>query len=143
MKLILYFLFISFLNSNIMVDQDSLESPVSIKVNISNIKSDKGTIHVGLYSTQTTWLRNPLYGKIAQIENGLAYVEFEGLEKGEYAISLFHDENDNEKLDTGWFGIPKEPYACSNGAKGKFGPPKWDDAVFKYDNKLVEQTIKL
>ncbi|MDR1437149.1 MAG: DUF2141 domain-containing protein, partial [Candidatus Symbiothrix sp.] len=47
-----------------------------------------------------------------------------------YAVSIFHDENDNGKLDTGVFGIPKERTGNSNNARGSYGPPKFDDCKF-------------
>ncbi len=137
---ILLFLFTASVYSG---NAQNADNATSIRVFIQNISSEEGTIRVGLYNSKTTWLNKAVVGKVSKIENGNAVVEFSGIEKGNYAISLYHDENDNEELDTGWFGIPKEPYACSNGAKGKFGPPKWDDAVFLFDNKLVEHIIKL
>ena len=39
-------------------------------------------------------------------------------------------------------GIPIEDYACSNGAKGFMGPPKYSDAKFKLsESKII--TIKI
>ena len=49
---------------------------------------------------------------------------------GSYAISTYHDENDNDKLDKNIVGIPKEAYGFSNDATGFMGPPKWEDAKF-------------
>jgi uncharacterized protein (DUF2141 family) len=50
------------------------------------------------------------------IDTGLEFtVE---LLEGEYAISLYHDVNGNNKLDTGLYGIPVEGYGFSNHAKG-------------------------
>lgn len=49
---------------------------------------------------------------------------------GSYAVTVYHDENGNGKLDTNWIGIPKEPVAVSNNAKGRMGPPKYKDAMF-------------
>ena len=37
---------------------------------------------------------------------------------------LFHDENGNGKMDTGFLGIPTEGVVVSNQAKGFMGPPK-------------------
>ena len=36
-----------------------------------------------------------------------------GLPEGEYAISLFHDENENKELDTNFIGIPKEAFGST------------------------------
>ncbi|MDR2086592.1 MAG: DUF2141 domain-containing protein, partial [Dysgonamonadaceae bacterium] len=56
---------------------------------------------------------------------------------GDYAVSIFHDENDNYKLDTGMFGIPVEKTGFSNNAKGVMGPPKFKDCVVKIEEDLV------
>jgi len=38
----------------------------------------------------------------------------EVLPNGEYVISMFQDKNGNGKLDTYFFGIPKEPIGITN-----------------------------
>ena len=66
---------------------------------------------------------------------------------GTYAISLIHDVNSNNKLDTRWFppGMPSEDVGASNNAEGgPFGPPPWDKAKFKINKKEVRiKTIKM
>jgi hypothetical protein len=47
--------------------------------------------------------------------------------------------NDNKKLDTNWIGIPSEGTCTSNNAKGRFGPPKWKDALFAYRGGQLAQ----
>lgn len=113
----------------------------TVTVDISDVGSDEGHLHIGLYSDETNWLQNAPYGKKAKIINGAASVVFENIPIGDYAISIFHDENDNGELDANFLGIPNEPFACSNGAKGRFGPPKWSDAVFKVEEPTVKQVI--
>ena len=54
-----------------------------------------------------------------------------------YAISVFHDKNDNKKMDTNFIGIPKEPIGCSNGATGFMGPPKYKKAKFTVATDVV------
>jgi len=49
---------------------------------------------------------------------------------GQYAVRLFHDVNGNGQFDTNPFGIPTEPFAFSNNARGRFGPATWEEAVF-------------
>lgn len=62
---------------------------------------------------------------------------------GEYAVAVFADVNGNGKLDSNFFGIPKEPVAVSRDAKGRFGPPKFEDASFKVGDGLTIQTLTL
>lgn len=41
------------------------------------------------------------------------------------AVSAYHDQNDNQKLDKNALGIPLERYGFSNNPKRGFGPPKY------------------
>lgn len=54
----------------------------------------------------------------------------EGLPEGAYAVSLYHDENGNGRLDTNEMRIPIEPWGFSNDAIGLFGPASFEDARF-------------
>lgn len=67
----------------------------------------------------------------ATIQDGVATAVFDSLPVGAYAVSAFHDENDNGKLDFRFYGAPKERYGFSNGARGRFGPPDFSDAAFR------------
>jgi uncharacterized protein (DUF2141 family) len=67
----------------------------------------------------------------------------EDLPYGEYAIKLYHDENENGKMDRNMMGIPKEDYAFSNNAKGSFGPADYEDAKFEFVKSGQKQEITL
>jgi uncharacterized protein (DUF2141 family) len=91
---------------------------------------------VAIFNKPDNWLsssaekppfRNAVYA-VSNTEN--AKVIIEDLPVGSYAISIFHDLNENEKLDTNFVGFPKEPFAFS-APMGKFGPPKFEQAIFK------------
>jgi uncharacterized protein (DUF2141 family) len=59
------------------------------------------------------------------------------------SIRAFRDENNNQKLDLGNFGIPKEPYAFSNNAQAQFGPPKPEATRFELQPGQNSQTITI
>ena len=103
----------------------------TITLEFEGIKSNKGSLFVALYNTEDTFLKKPLNGTIVKIVNKKAIVVLKGISAGVYAISVFHDINDNKKMDTNFLGIPKEPIGMSNNAKGFMGPPKYKDAKFK------------
>lgn len=109
----------------------------TITANFSGMKSDKGDLFVALYNKEGEFLKKSFKGSIVTINNKTATAIFENIPKGEYAISCFHDENDNKKMDTRIFGIPKEPIGMSNDAKGFMGPPKYSDAKFLVDKNLT------
>jgi uncharacterized protein (DUF2141 family) len=53
-------------------------------------------------------------------------LRFENLEPGTYAVTLFHDENANARLDT-MFGVPKEGFGFSRNPVVRFGAPRFDN----------------
>jgi len=115
---------------------------VTLTVQVTGLKSDKGRVYVALYDSSDQWLKKPVRRENVDIVDGKATKVFKDMPVGDYAISSYHDENLNQELDAGLFGIPTEPWACSRGAKGKLGPPKWKDARFKLSAESSELTIK-
>jgi uncharacterized protein (DUF2141 family) len=116
-----------------------------IVVTIVGFESDKGQIMVALWDEPDRFPtgEHHVAALRAVIKDGTAQVEFADVAPGEYALSVFHDENDNGELDTGFMGIPREPIGASNDARGRFGPPRFDDARFDVDQSVVELTINL
>ncbi len=120
------------------------EETFDLTIEISGMDTDKGKVFIALYNSKENFLKSSKdnKGTSAIVKNKKAVAYFKGLKKGEYAISLFHDENDNKKMDTKIFGIPKEPYGFSNNATGFMGPPKYKDAKFSLDsNKTISISV--
>jgi len=113
-----------------------------IQLQIDNIANDEGQLLIGLYDSETNWLNKIYVGKVAAISNGTVAISFENILLGVYAISVFHDEDNNGKLKT-FLGIPTESTGSSNNAPARFGPPKWEDAKFTLTEKTVYQEITL
>ena len=114
----------------------------SINLSISGMKSDKGDVYIALYNSEKGFLKKTFKTTIVKVTDKKASASFTGLLKGVYAISVFHDKNDNKKMDTNFLGIPKEPIGMSNDAKAFMGPPKYKDAKFMVDKNL-NMTIKV
>ncbi len=72
-----------------------------------------------------------------------AQVVFARLPQGVYAVSLFHDENLNGKLDSGFMRIPKEGYGFSNNPSKRFGLPKYEETTFVLSQPQSAIEIKL
>ncbi|UTN04147.1 DUF2141 domain-containing protein [Flavobacterium bizetiae] len=103
---------------------------VKLTVSVSGIKNNAGTVKVGLYNSEGTFLKTTYKSVGSEIKNNKVVVVFDNLPAGDYAISTYHDENNNGKLDKNMMGIPSEDYAASNNAKGFMGPPSYKDAKF-------------
>jgi uncharacterized protein (DUF2141 family) len=115
----------------------------SLEVNVNNIKSKKGSIRIGLFTSEKDFLKNAAEGKVVKVTGAEVTVVFENLLPGEYALSVIHDENENGKLDSNVFGVPKEGFAFGNNAMGPFGPPSFEKAKIVIGDHVVRQVINL
>ncbi|TVZ27602.1 uncharacterized protein (DUF2141 family) [Gillisia sp. Hel_I_86] len=114
-----------------------------ISVSVENIKSDKGTIFFGVYSENTFMKKAPEFRAKSEIVDGIASAIFKDLPPGTYAISCFHDKNDNSQMDFEPTGMPLEPYGISNNNINDYGPPIWEDAKFELADESLNMTLKL
>jgi uncharacterized protein (DUF2141 family) len=102
-----------------------------LTVNVNGIASDKGKILVALYDKADIWMKKAIkFAGTAAKTAGVAIV-IKDLQEGDYAVSIYHDENGNGKFDTNALGMPIEPFSFSNDASGNFGPPTFEQAKFK------------
>jgi uncharacterized protein (DUF2141 family) len=102
----------------------------NLSITVSGLKNNNGSLTAELYNTKEKFLKTPYKTVSSPIKSNLASVTFIGIPKAEYTVMVYQDENNNGKLDKNFIGMPKEPVACSNNAKGFMGPPKYEDAKF-------------
>jgi uncharacterized protein (DUF2141 family) len=120
--------------------------PHQIDVEITGLHSDKGQIRCALFASSDGFPKDS--GKAVAhtsttISGGHASCGFDGLAPGTYAISVFHDENGNGKLDTNFIGMPREGVGSSNNVKPHFGPPKFKDAAFPFSGSPLRLEITM
>jgi uncharacterized protein (DUF2141 family) len=117
----------------------SFSQQYNLVVVIKNVKEAKGRIAVALFNNEKDFTSKRLQGRIAQAKTGEVQVAFENLVPGDYAISVMHDANENDELDSNAFGIPKEGFGFSNDVMGMFGPPSFNKAKFSFtgENKIT------
>lgn len=107
------------------------ENPrTKINIRIEGLKNNSGTVKVALCNSLENYKNHkaPFRGLTLPIKNNVAEITIPDLPVGYYAVKVFHDENNNNDLDTNFLGIPIEDYGFSNNAKGIFGPPSWNKA---------------
>jgi uncharacterized protein (DUF2141 family) len=115
----------------------------TLEVTVKNIKGKKGSIMIGLFTTEQDFLKKAVYGKIVKPVGAEVTVVFDNLPSGEYAVSVIHDENGNGELDINALGIPKEGFAFGNNAMGNFGPPAFSEAKIALRETPANQIINM
>lgn len=110
----------------------------TLTVRAEGLKSSKGLVAVGVYNTADTFLEDgkTFTGVFEPAKEGTTTILIHDLPAGTYAVSIFHDENGNKKLDTNFMGIPKEPVAFSKAKMKTFGPPGFEECAFDLKGDL-------
>ena len=109
----------------------------TLTVTVKDVHSTTGSVFIAVYDTDASFMKPPL-AKVARKANasqGDVTFVLRDLPPGKYAVSSYHDENSNGKLDTNSLGVPTEGYGFSNDAQGNAGPPKFAQAAFDFDGK--------
>ena len=98
---------------------------------MNGFKIDEGTARVALFLDATVWPDGDasIFGTaVVPIKDGRAIAVFEDVPAGPFAVSVYHDEDDDGELDSVALGIPSEPYGFSAEARDLFGPPSFKEA---------------
>ena len=148
MAKILTFLFVgaSLLVAPVVPSQAQSQQGGFIQVEIVGLRNDKGQVQCALFSSASDFPKSgdkAVARAKSDISHGKASCEFSGIAPGTYAVSVFHDENSNGKLDTNFLGIPREGVGASNDAKGHLGPPKFEAAAFHFSGDRLDLKITI
>ncbi len=121
----------------------SVAQTQSVTIEVTGVAEAKGFILVSAFDKSEGWLKRPAQFARVEAKVGTVSVTVPDLAEGEYAFSVIHDVNANNKLDSNAIGIPTEPYGFSNDAAGTFGPAKFEDARVKVGKGAAKFSVKL
>ena len=111
---------------------------------ITNVEHGDGYIDVKIYDSKEDFLKEDLATESVRKKatKGKTVVPLSKVHEGQISIVVYHDEDNNGKLKTGFFWLPKEGYAFSNNYQPK-SPPKFSKASIELiHGKPVEIELK-
>jgi len=116
----------------------------ALSVHVTNALPNIGTVEVTLFSSEEAFLKQAYLQQSGEAsESGELIAEFAGLEEGEYAVTVIHDENGNQAYDPGVLGFGKEGLGYSNNVRPWFGRPDFDDVKFSVKSESTTIEIRL
>lgn len=105
--------------------------PDSLEIIIENIDSSEGVLRICLFDNETDFMRNPVSCKeVGKFSVPKHILSFRIPSDRACALIVYHDLNNNGRLDRNFLGIPREPYGFSNNPSTRFGPPGYHEASF-------------
>lgn len=115
----------------------------TLTVNVLGLPSSQGTVRFGLYHSKESYNARKGALRVADliVSNKQCIWTITDLPYGEYAVMLYHDENDNHKIDKNFLGIPKEGFGFSNDAEPGFGAPYYSESKFNFNQ--AQQSIEI
>ena len=110
---------------------------------INNVEHGEGFIDLKVYIDKDSFLEEKLATEHVRKKavKGKTIIPLSKIHEGEIAIVVYHDEDSNNELKTGFFWRPKEGFAFSNNYLPK-GPPKFSKAAINLQHG-VPVTIEL
>ena len=111
----------------------------NVIANITNIRSNDGVCRACLFSNELAFRgkSSPANCIAVGVKNKLATAVFFNVKPGSYAVFVFHDVNNNLKMDKNILGIPKEGYGASNNKLPFASAPHFEDNKFIVSNNHI------
>ena len=112
---------------------------------VSGIEKTEGSLWVALMENAEGFEQGePTISRIIPVSKKEKRIVIDSVKPGvEYALCVFHDLDNNGKLDKGVFGNPIEPYGFSNNARRVFRMPKFSEAAFKVPENASERALQV
>ena len=90
------------------------ETLYDVEIVITDITEDSGTLVISIHNSAESFNKRLPYQTVkltAYKEKAVYHIQ---LKSGDYAFCVYHDINNDGKLNTNAIGIPKEPFGFSN-----------------------------
>jgi len=114
-----------------------------VDVVVTNVQNTLGHVRVGLCPRETFLETDCPYEANGPATKGETIVTVTSVPPGTYAVQVFHDENDNHKVDRSLVGIPTEGVGFSKDPSLTFGPPSFEDVAIKLGPEGGKVTVRL
>ena len=116
----------------------------TLTLTFQGLKTPTGRILAALFDSEAAYAgKDAGRGLLAEVDGGRVSVVVPGLQPGRYAVRAFHDLDGDGKLSRNPFGVPTEPFAFSNDARGAMGSAAWADAAFEVGPGGAVHTITI
>jgi uncharacterized protein (DUF2141 family) len=116
-----------------------------LTVTVSGIRNASGSVSAGIYNSESSFTKAPEALVLVRIKATQGSVGFtvHDLPPGRYAVTAYHDENDNGRLDFDPTGVPTEGYGVSNDARNPQAPPEFAKVAFEFRDQSKSVAVNI
>lgn len=105
--------------------------------------SKEGEVKIGVFTKDNSMPRSPAGQAAAPANAAMVRLHITDIPPGTYAVALYHDVNNDGKVDTNFDGKPLEPWGMSNNPKYTGRKLTFDDAKFELPAEGLQLVIDL
>ena len=117
-----------------------------LTIEINGLKNRNGQVCLSLFANGQGFPdqgANALQKKCVSITETPLLVSFDGLQSGNYAVSVLHDVNADGKANRNFLGIPTEGFGFSNNPRVRFSAPNFDETAVAVAGTATNIQIRL
>jgi uncharacterized protein (DUF2141 family) len=116
----------------------------SIEVEVLGLRNAKGVIHVCVTQSAAHFpdCKGDPSAHSQTISAASPKLRISSLFPGRYAVTLFHDENGNQRLDK-LLGIPREGFGFSRNPVIRFGAPQFDKVGIDVRSGFTRVSVRM
>ena len=119
----------------------------TIDLTINQLESNQGVVRILVFSSAKGFPEDrgqAVRALSIPIQDKQARTQIKNLPRGTYAISAFHDEDEDGKIKKNMVGFPQEKYGFSKNPGNKYSIPKFNRcAVSVSSDRIKEIRINL
>ncbi len=129
---------------NTPAEEEQTAKTGTIEIRMTGLRNDKGSIRVGLFDSAETFAKDgrEYRTKVIKPEGREGLAILNEIPHGSYAVSLYHDENNDDRFNLGLI-FNREKYGFSNNAKPGFSAPPFEAVKFQLSGSHLVVEIRL
>jgi len=116
---------------------------INITVEVTNITVNGGKVYLALFSNADSFRREQPEFAFELSDSSTAVTQVISIPPGDYVVSAFQDANNNQRLDYGLFGIPRELVGISNYSGQGFPSKNFDRQKITLNSTTGQVSIRL
>jgi uncharacterized protein (DUF2141 family) len=117
----------------------AIATAATLEVHVTGVLA-QGKVNIAVCDRER-FLKQCAHSASVPAQVGETIVRMTGVPAGTWAVLAYQDENGNGELDRNLLGIPSENYGFSRDARGRFGPPGFEDAAIEVRDAAGVATV--
>lgn len=101
-------------------------------VEVRDLEFNEGVVRFAMFDSEENFFKKAVANANLEVSDNSVTWVVNDLPFGTYAVTVYHDVNDNGEMERAWYGKPKEPTGASTNPSLRFGPPTFEKSKFEF-----------